>query len=293
TFMSTNVNPDALMIVLWSWALWLGARVINRSARRRDAVALCAVTAAAVLTKATSYALVVPVLVALGLGVSRRAPDERRAGRRDIAIALTALVVPILAWLAVTVALHRPAVNKIAATAAAKPFNVSQLVSYVWQFYLPRLPFMTSMRETSGLPVYDIWVRQFWGAFGWLDVTFPGWAYGVLGAITAAVLVPASILVGNTLSRRNWRVAAFLGLAGLALLAFLHLADYRSLIAGQGQLVQGRYLLPIVGLFGLAVAFLASRLSPARQAAVCGVVVASLLTLQVLSLSTIVHAYYV
>ncbi|MGI8715586.1 MAG: DUF2142 domain-containing protein, partial [Solirubrobacteraceae bacterium] len=42
TFMSTNVNPDALMIVLWSWALWLGARVINRSARRRDAVALCA-----------------------------------------------------------------------------------------------------------------------------------------------------------------------------------------------------------------------------------------------------------
>ena len=72
TFMSTAVNPDALLITLWTFALWLGARVINRRAPSRDAIALCGVTAAAILTKATSYALVVPVLLALFIGWRRR-----------------------------------------------------------------------------------------------------------------------------------------------------------------------------------------------------------------------------
>ena len=51
TFISTSITPDALMVPLWTFALWLGARVIIRACRRRDAVALCALTAAAILTK--------------------------------------------------------------------------------------------------------------------------------------------------------------------------------------------------------------------------------------------------
>ena len=35
TFMSTAVNPDALLITLWTLDLWLGARVINHRARGR------------------------------------------------------------------------------------------------------------------------------------------------------------------------------------------------------------------------------------------------------------------
>src|ERR1035437_10418103 len=81
TLFSTSVNPDGMMVTLWTWAMWLGARVINRAAPRRDAVALCAVTAAAVLTKATSYALVPPTLLALVIGWRRGPADPRRAAR--------------------------------------------------------------------------------------------------------------------------------------------------------------------------------------------------------------------
>ena len=52
TFMGASVNPDALMVPLWTFALWLGARIIVRRAPIRDVVAICAVAAAAVLTKA-------------------------------------------------------------------------------------------------------------------------------------------------------------------------------------------------------------------------------------------------
>ena len=36
TFISTSVNPDALMVALWALALWLGARVIIRAGPRRE-----------------------------------------------------------------------------------------------------------------------------------------------------------------------------------------------------------------------------------------------------------------
>ena len=68
TFMSTSVNPDALLVPLWTFWLWLGARVIKRGAPRRDVVALCAVTAAAILTKETSYAMLPPLVLVLVLG---------------------------------------------------------------------------------------------------------------------------------------------------------------------------------------------------------------------------------
>jgi 4-amino-4-deoxy-L-arabinose transferase-like glycosyltransferase len=292
TFIATSVNPDGLMVALWTWALWLGARTINGAAQRRDAVALCAVTAAAVLTKATSYALVPATLLALLIGCRRRPAGERRAALRPLGIAVLALVVPVVGWVALALALHRSAVNTIQVGTQAKPFNVRQLISYTWQFYLPRLPFMTPFRETAGLPAYDVWIRQGWGSFGWLDVNFPLWAYRALAVVTAGVVLPAAALVVRFANRAQLAMLSFLAVTLLGLLAGLHLTDYRSLIAGQGPLLQGRYLLPLVALFGLTVAFGIHHLPRRVQAAGCGVVIAGLLVLQVLSLSTVMQAYY-
>ena len=87
TFISTSVTPDALLITLWTFALWMGARVIKRGARTRDGVVLCGLVGAAVLTKATSYALVLPAILALGLGWWRRPAGERRSAARNLTLA--------------------------------------------------------------------------------------------------------------------------------------------------------------------------------------------------------------
>jgi hypothetical protein len=292
TFISTSVNPDAMMVTLWTFALWLGARVINRRARVTDAVALCAVTAAAILTKATSYALVPPVALALAVGWRRRPQQERRASARALAVAGLVLVAPVLGWLAAASALGRSAVNTIQTSSASHPFNIRQFVSYVWQFYLPRLPFQRSFRTTPELPVYAIWIRQGIGAFGWVSVGLPGWLYTAGAAAAGGIAIAAVALLTRIRGRTRLALLAFLALALLALLGGLHLTDYRSIIAGQGGILQGRYLLPVVGLLGLAAGLIVARLPLKLAPTACGLVLASLLTLQAISLSSVLQAYY-
>ncbi|MGA2009483.1 MAG: DUF2142 domain-containing protein, partial [Solirubrobacteraceae bacterium] len=291
TFMSTAVNPDALLMPTWTWTLWLGARVINRRAPARDAVALCAMTAAAILTKATSYALVPAVLLALVIGWRRRAPSERGPALRRIAAPALALVVPVVGWLALTRALGRSAVNTIA-TSAAHPFNVRQFLSYLWQFYFPRLPFLIPFRTTPELPVYDIWVHQFTGVFGWLDVYLPPWMYPAAASAAAALAIVALALLSRLRERRSLALLAFFALALIGLLGLLHITEYRALISGGGQFVQGRYLLPVVGLLGLAVGLVVSRVPARARVAACSLTVVGLLAFQAVSLATVVQAYY-
>jgi 4-amino-4-deoxy-L-arabinose transferase-like glycosyltransferase len=294
TFISTSVNPDALTITLWTFALWLGARVIRRSATPRDAVALCFVVAAAILAKAVSYALVPAVLLALLIGWSRCKPSERRARGLYCVLAVAGAAAPVLAWIGFARSQGRQAFNTVGSPSGvpARPFNVREFLSYVWQFYLPRLPGMTPDRVTPGLSVYDIWLRQGWGIFGWLEVTLPARIYELLGAFTAVVGLATAGIVATFRDRLRWSLLAFFGVAVVALLFGLHLTEYRSLIAGQGPLLQGRYVLPVIGLFGLAVALILGRLPPRWRAPLCGALLTSMLVLQVLALATVAQRYY-
>lgn len=293
TFISTSVNPDALMVALWTFALWLGARVINRRAQRVDAVALCVVTAAAILTKGTSLALTVPVALALIVGWRRRPPVERAAALKNIAIAAAALVVPLVAWLGLTRALGRTAVNTIHPGPGATAFNVRQFISYVWQFYLPRLPFETPFTSSNGgITAYYVWLREGLGDFGWLDVTLPGWLYEACAGAAAVLAIGTIALLAPLRDRRKLALLAFFGLALIALLGGLHLTEYRSIIAQQGPLLQGRYLLPVVSLLGLSVGLVVSRLPLRARPSVCGLVLTGLLVLQTISLATVLGAYY-
>jgi 4-amino-4-deoxy-L-arabinose transferase-like glycosyltransferase len=292
TFISTSVNPDAIMITLWTFALWLGARVINRGAQPADCVALCAVTAAGILVKATSYALVVPVVLALALGWLRRPRTERRRTAAVIGLAGLALVLPVIGWVALAHALGRPAINQINSTAASTPFNIRQFLSYLWQFYLPRLPFMTRFRVTPQLPVYDFWIRQGTGVFGWLTVALPHWVYRIAAVTLGVIAIVAVALLTRLRDRRQLALLSFYALTLIALLGLLHITDYRGIIAGQGTIMQGRYLLPAVGLLGLAVGLIVTRAPILWRPRTCGLVLTGLLLIQVISLAAVLEAFY-
>lgn len=293
TFISTSINPDALMVALWTVALWLGVRVIKYAARPRDAVPLCAVTAAAVLTQPISYALVPAAALALIIGWMRCQRHERRARIGPSALAAVVFSVPVIAWIAGRT--HgNPTFAQIGPAAGQRtfPFNLRQFLSYIWQFYLPRPPGMSPDRVTPGLSVYNVWVREGWGTFGWLDVPMSSWVYTVVGSFTALIGAVSALIVSRFRDRLRWQLVAFFGLALLTLLLGLHLTEYRSLINGQGAFLQGRYLLPVLSLFGLAVALVVSRLPARWQGAACAALVPGMILLQVIALSTVAAAYY-
>jgi 4-amino-4-deoxy-L-arabinose transferase-like glycosyltransferase len=291
TFMSTAVNPDALLIACWTFALWLGARVINRGARRADVIAICAVTAAGILTKATTYALVPAVGLALAGGWWRRPATERRRAAIWIGVGLVGLALPVIAWFLYARSHGSAGINQVA-TSAAHPFNVRQFLSYVWQFYLPRLPFLTPFRTTPQLPVYDIWLRQATGMFGWLDVPLPDWAYRASGLVLTVIALGTVWVMVRTVRRRHLVLLGFFGLAVIGLLGLLHVSDYLSILAGEGQFVQGRYLLPVVGLLGLAVATIVRAVPLRLRPTLGGLTLTMLLGGQAVALATVLQAYY-
>ena len=121
---------------------------------------------------------------------------------------------------------------------------------------------MKPFRATSGLPVYDTWIQQGWGVFGWLELAMPSWLYGVLAGACGLVAVASAAIIARFRDRIRWSLVAFFALAVAGLLFGLHYTEYRSIVYGEGPILQGRYLLPVAGLFGLAVALILTRFPP-------------------------------
>lgn len=305
-YISTSVTPDALLITSWTFVLWLGARVVRRGAPRRDAIALCSVTALAILTKETSYALIPAVAFAVLAGLLR----SRRRGWRETADAVLlpaiALAVPVLVWIAAATRTGRAALTIKPPTAAiteAPSSFISGLFDYVWQFYLPRLPgqglfrlprlgVLPWPRFEPGLPLWNVWIREGWGVFGWVDLYLPGWIYVVLAAVTGAVAAAGAAIIARFRDRLRLALVAFFALAFAALLAVSHVIEYETLRGGTGAFIQGRYLLPVIGLLGLGVALIVSRLPVRARGPVTAVLLVSLLAVQVIALATVMKAYY-
>jgi hypothetical protein len=169
---------------------------------------------------------------------------------------------------------------------------VRQFLSYVWQFYLPRLSFMTRLRLTTQLPLNQIWIDQGAGQFGWLDVSLPAWCYTVAKVALGTLTITTVWLAARLRGLRSLGLLGFYLLVMFSLLLLLHVTEYRQTLGGGGSFLQGRYLLPTISLLGLAIGLLVSRLPKLARAPAGGLVIAGLLGAQVLSLAAIVQAYY-
>ena len=139
TFVSASVTPDSLLYALWGLAFWLGARLIDPPGATGDIVAICAMAALAVLTKATSYALLPAVAIAV---IRRRCgPAEAHAGSRAAGGGGGHIRRGGRPWYVIARLEDRPASGQLAGSAPASDVNYREFGSYVWQYYLPRLPF--------------------------------------------------------------------------------------------------------------------------------------------------------
>jgi len=153
----------------------------------------------------------------------------------------------------------------------ASPYRIRQLGSYMWQFYLPRLSFMTPFEPHWG--IRQAFIDRFFGGYAWLEVSPPPW---VLTAITAAAAVTiVSAVVGVV---RRWRTSSrptdvllVLTVAVAGYLLALHAAAFRSLLRVPDPVITGRYLLVLMPLYGAGIAFAVGWL-PRRLAVAAGAV---------------------
>jgi 4-amino-4-deoxy-L-arabinose transferase-like glycosyltransferase len=297
-FVSSSVNPDAALIACFALAFWLGARVLRRGLTLHDGIALCGVTALAVLTKGTGYALVPGVALVLGLS-AWRARARWRPTALVVGASALALAVPVGVWLVLARSLDRAAVNKVpgtgggsgaAAVGAGTP-DVS-LIDYLWQFYLPKLPFQGNVPAIDRLPAFDVWIKTGWAAFGWLEVRFPNPVYGVLAVVTVLFLAGAVALLVRRRRREDLAPVAFFALTALALLAGLHWIEYKSISTEGVVFNQGRYLLPLLPLLGASAAASLALLPTRWRMNATGFLIGAAFVLQVFSLELIAQRFY-
>jgi 4-amino-4-deoxy-L-arabinose transferase-like glycosyltransferase len=238
--------------------LWLVARAFRRGLNAGTAIGIGAAVGFGVLMKATLVGLAPGLLVALVMLLVKADGSQRRRTLRFAAVALAVAAVPIIAYVALNATVwDRPLWSAVPGTDAAtggRPAQLREFLSYLWQFYLPRLPFMNELQ--SGLPVYNVWFKGFVGRFGWLDTTFPGWVYtvaagsfGVVFALAAAGFWRAR----DRLARRWNELLAYAALMA-GFLVVVGWAGYSGRLANGYIFEQSRYLLPLGALYAAFVA---------------------------------------
>lgn len=296
-FVSSSVSPDALLYATWALVMWLGVRLLHRGVTTGGVLALFAVTGIACVTKTTSYALLPGVAIALALALwrGRRETGSWDVGRGALAViaAGAGMVLTLGVWIAVSRLNHQAAAAQVGVVTGGGSLNVREFFSYLWQFYLPKLPFMNDFHTVAPtLPAWDILFKGAWAAFGWLEVLFPTWVYLVLLAVSVAAIGGAIAGLWRDRSGIDWYVFAFLALVVLGLMAGLHVSEYRQLKGGASNFFQGRYVLPLAPLAAAAAAR-ALFWVPARvRGQAVGAALAAFVVLDLFALGLIVQRFY-
>lgn len=275
---TATVNPDVLLVAIWSAALYVMTLVVRRGPRTATVAWLGALCVAGALTHLRSLPLFAAAAVALAVGLART-----RGWRRLTPLRLT---------------LAGGALYVIAAVVAAgwdQRHNARQFISYLWQFYLPKLGFMT---PKLGPPDYGFRkgvVDRLYGTLAQLEVVLPHSIETIMYWLSLAALVAlvAALVRTHASVRRNADIALVLLFTVVALLLGVHVGAYRGMVDQPSDPVfTARYLLPLLPLFGIALAIIVRALPRPAGAAVFGTVLAVGAALQLESLGLLVERFY-
>jgi 4-amino-4-deoxy-L-arabinose transferase-like glycosyltransferase len=259
-FISSSVTPDSLFFAASAALLFGLARAFNRGLTPQVGAAIGAALAVGAVAKLNFVALIPGALLGLAL-LLWRAP----VGRRMVALRGAGAAVGILATIVVlNVGLNKVVFDRsawgggvgsaaqVAAgdhAAGARAIGVREEVSYTWQLYFPRLPFMGD--QFTYYPLYQTFFKGTVGLFGWLDTPFPPWVYTLALAIVGLL----SILLLVELVRRRgvlWSRRAELltyGAMAAGVMASIGVLGLRYRVDTGFSFEQARYLLPFLPLY--------------------------------------------
>jgi hypothetical protein len=279
-YASSTVNPDSLTIALCAALFYCLARAFRRGLTRGLALAIGALLAAGIATK-LNFIGVLPGAVAGTVLAARRQARVHglRAYGRLLAPVLLIGLSPAALYALVNLSSHHPLFGFLSggiSTVTGAHRSLWGQLAYMWQFYLPRLP---GMPNDFGeiFSARQIWFRDVVGLYGWSDVVFPAWVYNAaLVAAGALALLFARGLAGcrRALRARAAELATY-ALMALGLLTLIAAAGYLAFPGRVAEFTDGRYLLPLLALWG-AVLALAARGAGRRWGPVVGVLLVAL-----------------
>jgi 4-amino-4-deoxy-L-arabinose transferase-like glycosyltransferase len=296
-FASSAVNPDALLFTVSAALFYCLARAFRRGLTQRLAIAIGALIAAGFVTKLTFIGLAPGVILGLIL-LARREARTSGPGTyfRSLAPALLIAVSPGVLYAIVNALSNHPTLGIVSGNIAGLTNghrSISAELSYIWQFYLPRLP---GMHNDFGeiFTIRQIWFRNLFGLYGWTDTVFPGWVYGValilVGLIVALCI--RGLAVGRTALRQRRAELVTYAVISVGVLGLVGAAGYGAFPERVAEYAEPRYMLPMIALWG-AVLALAARGAGRRWGPVVGVLIVVLvISHDIFSQLQVIARYY-
>jgi 4-amino-4-deoxy-L-arabinose transferase-like glycosyltransferase len=280
-FASSTVNPDALLFAISAVVFYCLARAFRRGLTQRSAIVLGVLTAAGLVTKLNFAGLAPGVALGLVLLARREAKASGpSAYYRMLAPALAIAVSPGVLYGLVNILSNHHTFGLVSGGATGLTVthhSISGALSYIWQFYLPRLPWLHN--DFDGIfTTRQIWFRDVIGLYGWGDTAFPNWVYDVALIPIAAILalcIRSLVLSRATLRARAPELATYAVMA-LGLLVLVGASGYLAFPSSAAEFTDARYLLPLVVLWA-AILALAARGGGRRWGPVVGVLLVVLI----------------
>jgi 4-amino-4-deoxy-L-arabinose transferase-like glycosyltransferase len=271
-FIAAGVQGDNLLYLASALTFWVLIRAYRRGLDRRRAVAIGLVVAMGLLAKLTYIAFLPGIGLALLLLAYRTLPEGRRRAAEVLVLSILTAAVPVALYAVLNVtAWHRGtplagglAVATTTKVASGQVVTMKQSLDYIWELFLPRLPFMHHS-YFPGYPAGYIWSDGTVGRFGWLDYGFPAWVYTVGRYVFGALAVMALIGLFRLRHRIRavWPMFACFFVMAIGLFGAIGYAGIRYRLSTGYQFEQARYLFPLLSLYAVALV-LAAR-APSRR----------------------------
>ncbi|HEV3094713.1 MAG TPA: DUF2142 domain-containing protein [Solirubrobacteraceae bacterium] len=270
---SGGITPDALLFTVSAALFYALARAFRRGLTARSALAIGGIVAVGLMTKVNFIGLAPGAclgLVALSVRQSRQA--GRLAYSRMLAPGLALAVSPAVLYALVNFISGHPSFGVVSNEGGIvlNGHSLSRELSYIWQFYLPRLPWMHNDFGELFVP-RQLWFRGLVGLYGWNDTVFPAWAYDLAlipAGVIAALCLRAVAISRAQLRRRGAELAVYATMC-IGLLVLIGASGYIESVHLATEYAQPRYLVPMIALWG-AVLTLAARGAGRRWGPVAG-----------------------
>jgi hypothetical protein len=254
-FMSGAVNPDAMLFAVSAVLFYCLARGFRRGLTRRGAICIGTVVAIGFATKLNFVGLAPGALLGLVVLSVRSARSLGRSVYVSLAVALAVAVAPPLVYVLAHVASGASTLGIVSSAFALKRGTVWDEASYIWQLYLPRLPWIQA--DFAGLSsTRELWFNRYVGLYGWLDTTFPGWVYDL--ALVPALAIAGSclraIVASSSALRARAPELAVYCVMSVGLLVLIGADSYIGFPKSEAEYAQARYLLPLLPLLAAVLA---------------------------------------
>lgn len=259
-FLSGGVTPDALFFCASAGLVWALARAFNRGLSPVGGAMIGGTLAVGILAKLSFAALVPGAVVGLTLLVVKG--RGHRSALYGAGLALAGLLLFLAAYVAMNTLVWdrdafggggQAAVVNTAGGQGADPISWREQLAYVWQLYLPRLPFMSEQFEQ--FQPWETWFKGWTGKYGWLDTSFPPWVYNAALGLVApmAALLAVGVVRGRGKLVRRWRELLTYTTLTAGLMLAIGLSGIRFRSDSGIPFEQARYLLPLLPFYAAAV----------------------------------------